>query len=51
MAITRAFSTGHLIEVADIRLDDIPDKVVDTNFMCVQQYFKPDAWVMIQQAG
>ena len=50
-AITRAISTGHPIAVADVRLDDIPDEVADTDFVCVQEYFKPDAWDMIQQAG
>ena len=50
-AITRTISTGHLITVADLRLDDIPDEVADTDFVCVQEYFKHDAWVMIQQAG
>ena len=44
-------STRHLIAVADVRLDDIPDEVADTDFVCVQEYFKPDAWVTIQQAG
>ena len=50
-AITRAISTGHPIAVADVRLDDIPDEVANTDFVCVQEYFKPDAWDMIQQAG
>ena len=44
-------STGHWIAAADVRLDDIPDEVADTDIICVQEYFKPNAWVMIQQAG
>ena len=41
-------STRHLIAAADVRL---ADEVADTDIMCVQKYFTPNAWVMIQQAG
>ena len=49
--ITRAIITGQAIAVTDVSLDDIPDEVVDTSLKCVQEYFKPDAWVLVQQAG
>ena len=50
-AITRAVVTGHLIAVADVSLNDIPDNVVDTSIKCVREYFEPDAWVLVQQGG